>query len=147
VTTPGRTEREAPKMDKQAKAQLYVDYLKGEGYQPEIDGDGDVRFKSEGRSYFISVDENDDSFFRVCFPNFWPIENEEERVRVHAACDHSNRRSKVAKVFTVRDDVWASLELFVATPEGFKPLFTRCMAALQNGVRNFVDKMREGARA
>jgi hypothetical protein len=132
-------------MDKQAKANMYCDFLVNEGYKPEVDADGDVRFKSEGKWYFVEVDEKDETYFRICFPNFWGIENPEERLKVLAACDYANSRSKVAKLFTVRDDVWASIEVFVAEPAGFKPLFTRCMAALQNGARNFVEKMRESA--
>jgi len=91
------------------KAQLYHRYLKEEGYQPAIDGDGDVRFKKEGKAYFIQVDDKDEAFFRICFPNFWEIANDEERSRVLAACDYANALSKVAKIFTVRNDVWGSV--------------------------------------
>ncbi len=128
---------------KDLKAQLYHCYLKEEGYQPAIDEDGDVRFKKEGKTYFIQVDEKDEAFFRICFPNFWEIENDEERRNVLAACDYANALSKVAKIFTVHDDVWGSVEIFVDDPEGFKPIFSRCMSALQNAVRNFVEKMKK----
>ena len=122
---------------------IYTEYLTQEGYRPEIDNDGDVVFKKEGKNYFISVDENDPEFFRIVLPNFWSIENTEERSRVLAAADESNRKSKVSKVFTVRDDTWASIEIFIAHPKAFEAVFPRAMSALENGVLQFVQKMRE----
>lgn len=130
-------------MDKQQRAMSYLLFLQAEGYSARIDEDGDVVYKKEGRTYFVDVDEKDDQFFRICFPNFWKIDSEEERQRVLVACDYSNALSKVAKVFIVRDNVWASIELFFGDEEHFKPVFERCMSALENGVRNYVKKMNE----
>jgi hypothetical protein len=128
-----------------SKAQLqrlYTDYLSEEGYRPEVDSDGDVRFKREGRLYFIGVSEEDPEFFRVVLANIWPIESEKERAQVLVAADESNAKSKVAKVYTVRDNVWVCVELFVARPEDFKGVFRRAMSALDNGVAIFVEKMK-----
>jgi len=36
--------------NKESLQQMYMDYLVEEGFRPEIDGDGDVHFKKEGRS-------------------------------------------------------------------------------------------------
>lgn len=122
---------------------LYSDYLAEEGYKPSIDDDGDVRFKREGDVYFIAVSEKDPEFFTVVLPNIWPIESEAERAKVLAAADASNSNSKVAKAYTVKDNVWVGIEFFVARPEDFKPVFKRAMSALDNGVANFVAKMKE----
>lgn len=139
----GSQEAATESVSKAELQSLYMEFLTEEGYKPEIDSDGDVQFKHEGRNYFIQVDENDLEFFRLVFPNFWEIESEEERVQVLAAADVSNAKSKVSKVFTVRDNTWASIEIFVSKPELFKGVFKRSMSALQNGVANFVNKMKE----
>ena len=131
-------------MDKAERARMYEEFLRAEGYQPEVDEDGDVRFKKEGGLYFIDVDERDEQFFRLCFPNFWSVESDEERGRALAACDYSNSLSKVAKVYLVHNThAWAAIELFFAEPEEFRGVFERCIGALQNGVRNFVKRMQE----
>jgi len=122
---------------------LYVSYLIEEGYKPEVDDDGDVRFKQEGKLYFISINEKDPEFFRIVLANIWPIESELERVQVLIAADASNSKSKVSKVFTVKDNVWVCIELFLGSPEQFKAVFKRAMSALENGVVNFANKMRE----
>lgn len=124
--------------------QLYMDYLEDEGYKPTIDSDGDVNFKREGRQYFIRVSESDPEFFQLVFFNFWSLDDEAERARALAAADVANGKSKVAKVFTNRDNMWASIEMFVGAPEDFKAVFTRASGALDFGVANFVEEMRKG---
>lgn len=136
----------ASSQEKPSKEQLqalFMGFLAAEGYRPEIDSDGDVVFKREGKSYFIAVREDDPEFFQIVMPNIWEIENGTERAQVLVAADHSNSLSKVAKVHTLRDNVWVSIELLLNEPEDFKPVFNRSMSAIDNGVANFVEKMRE----
>lgn len=127
---------------KERLQQLYGDFLKVEGFQYEIDEDGDIVFKREGKTYFLGIDPDDPQFFRIVYPNFWEIASFEEHIRVLIAVDSSNNRSKVAKVFIVQNDTWASVELFLNKPDDFKPLFYRSLDAIDNGVKNFVSKMR-----
>lgn len=122
---------------------MYMDYLTTEGYRPEVDSDGDVQFKEEGKTYFIDVSADDQEYFRVVLANIWPIESEEERLRVLQACDYANATAKVCKAYTVRDNVWVGIEVFVAKPEDFKGIFKRSMSALRNGTTLYVKKMRE----
>ncbi len=122
---------------------LYRDFLAEEGYKPDVDADGDVRFKREGRTYCIIIDEKDPVFFRLVLPNIWEIESEAERKQVLIAADASNAKSKVSKVCTMGDNVWVSIELFVGEPGDFKKVFTRALSAIDNGVINFVAKMKE----
>jgi len=129
--------------EKQELQRMYIDFLAQEGYRASTDDDGDVTFKKEGGNYFISVMEDDKQFFRIVFPNFWTIESEQERTKVKIAADAANGSSKVVKIFTVRDDTWAAVEIFVADPADFKKVFTRAMSALDYGVQNFVGRMKE----
>ncbi len=130
-------------MSKLERAEMYCEFLRNEGYRPEIDDDGDVVFREGGRVYLILIDENDDEFFRVVFPNFWSIESEEERERVERAALYATAMTKVAKVFPVRNNVWATIEMFVSPIEGFKAVFERSIRALHVAVQSFVGKMRE----
>jgi len=135
-------------MDKTERAKLYMDYLIAEGYRPYIDQDGDVVFKSEGRTYYIEVDEKDEEYFRLVFPNFWSIESDEELARVLYAANHATMATKVAKVYVRSDgkDTIAAIEMFVSPPENFKLTFSRAMSALRTGVNDFVNTMRESAK-
>jgi hypothetical protein len=122
---------------------MYVNYLQKEGYVPEIDSDGDVRFKKEGKTYFIAVDDRDLEFFRIVLANIWEIETEEEYLKVLIACDGATASTKVAKAHTVRSNVWISTEVFVATPEDFEGVFKRCLSAIGTCKDKFVEKMNE----
>ena len=141
--TVGAQGKASDAVSKEQLQRLYSEYLTEEGYKPEVDADGDVRFKREGRLYFIAVSEQDPGFFRLVLPNVWPIENEAERSKVLAAADYSNAKTKVCKVFIVKKHVWLSVELFFASPRDFKGVFSRAMAAIDTGVVKFAEKMRE----
>ncbi len=128
-------------MTKDERINMYTAYLKGEGYSPESIKEG-VVFKAEGKTYVIMVDENDEQFFRLVFPNFWSIDNDKERVKVVAASSQATAATKVAKIFPVENNTWGTIELFVASPDAFKGVFTRSMGALQAAVQNFVQAMK-----
>ena len=134
-----------PEDDRAKLQRMYSDYLKAEGYVPEVDSDGDVRFKREGKVYYISVQEieDDTEFFRVVLANIWEVENDQERMKVLSAADFSNSSSKVCKIYTVENNVWASVELYVGKPEDFKNVFKRVMSAFDTGVVAFAAKMLE----
>ena len=129
-------------MGKAESTRMFAEFLRGEGYIPQIDEDGDVRFKIEGRIDYAFFDEKDEHFFRLVFPSFWAIESEDERRKVQKAALEATAEIKVAKVFPVRDNVWATIELFCSTPDEAKKVFQRSMSALKAAVQEFADKMR-----
>lgn len=44
-------------MGKAETVKIYSDFLREEGYVPQIDKDGDIVFKVEGGTYLIILDE------------------------------------------------------------------------------------------
>ncbi|RMF03966.1 MAG: hypothetical protein D6772_01365 [Bacteroidetes bacterium] len=111
--------------------QMYLDFLGEEGYRPEVDGDGDVRFKSEGLTYFIDVDEGDTEYFAIMLANIYEVESAEERIRALEACNTVSSTAKVIKGQIINDYIWLTAEVFVPDPRDFKSIFSRTMAALQ----------------
>ncbi|MFG1691480.1 hypothetical protein ACGF5M_04940 [Gemmatimonadota bacterium] len=126
-----------------SKSDLYNDFLQSEGYTTEVDDDGDITFKLEGGNYFLFAQEADREYFTVVFPNFWPIESEDERTATYIACCHATADTKGAKVYPLGDNICASIELFFGEPEDFKPVFKRAMSTVQSAVAKFAEKMRE----
>ncbi|MEL6615785.1 MAG: hypothetical protein AAFQ43_08610 [Bacteroidota bacterium] len=121
--------------------ELYIDFLQTESIEGWIDSDGDVQFQYNDRNYFIETNESDNEFFRVVLWNIWPIESNEESVQVAFAVDAVNREMKVAKAYTIDDNVWIACELFVSDPTDFAPVWNRCMNSIENGVDTFVAEM------
>jgi hypothetical protein len=122
--------------------QMYITYLREQGYQPNVDSDGDVTFKAEERNFYIVVDEDDLESFRIVFPNFWEIESTEERLKAYEAAMYATRTTKVARVFiTSRDNTSIDANIFLGKPEDFKLHFRRMIDVILIARRDFVDKM------
>ena len=122
---------------------LYMDTLAEEGFRPKIDEDGDIIFKSEGRSLYIRLYADDTEYMQLVMPNFWKIESDEERVCATIAANHATRVTKVTKVFVTKENTCASIEMFLPSPDLFAKVINRSVAALRNGAEHFVEKMKE----
>jgi hypothetical protein len=145
AATPPRRAAGQPRREstKQERTRMYRDFLLQEGYAPTIDKDGDVSFKYEGGTYYVLAQEDDEMFFRLIFPNFWSIESRSERAKVKAAALYTNAQTKVAKIFPVKDDTWAAIEMFCFPPETFRSVFGRSLRALRTAVETFKSKMND----
>jgi len=132
-------------MSKQDLQNMYLSYLKDQGYQASIDPDGDVEFKSEGRTFYIIVDAKDLKSFRILYPNFWEIESDDEKAQVIKVANYINRTTKVAKVYlnSREDDVSMDANIFIDKPEDFKTFFPRMLDLLLEERREFREKMNE----
>jgi len=128
-----------------ATSQCFMDYLAEEGFRPDIDKDGDIHFKAEGRHFFILNREKDRQFVQLLHPNFWSIESEEERQKVLVAANLTTGRCKCCKVFAADDNTSAAVEMFVAEPGHAVAVLERALGSLQNGVKTFIEEMRKEA--
>lgn len=125
------------------KADVFLDFLKEEGFTPKVDDDGDIVFKREGLTYILFVNEDDEEFVRIDLPNVWEIESLGERQMVMAAAAEVNRQVKVAKVVPMGDNVWVSAQLLVDPIENVSKILPRAMNVLSLAVREFSDAMRK----
>lgn len=126
-----------------SKSAVFGEMLLSLGYRYESDGDGDLVFMREGRTYVLLAHEEDRQFVSILFPNFWPIENERERSAAYVAACEATANTKGAKVYPVRDNMFASREMLVSEPEQLDLVFERGMSMLQAVVRNFVEEMQD----
>jgi hypothetical protein len=125
-------------------AERYLTFLADEGYRPWINANGNVAFKCEGGYYVIRIDEKDDEYFCLSYPNFWRIESEAELSRVKEAALAVTAGYKVVKILPVGDtNTSAEIELFCAPPETFTAVFNRCLRVIRTGVEKFIARMQE----
>jgi hypothetical protein len=132
-------------MSKQELQDMYTSYLKEQGYQSSVDSDGDIEFRSEGRTFYIIVDARDLQSFRILYPNFWEIESEEEKARAVKVANYINRTTKVAKIYlnSKEDDISMDANIFIGKPEDFKLFFRRMVDLLLEERREFRELMSE----
>lgn len=121
------------------------EYLSEEGYRPQLDEDGDISFKSEGKYYIIQGYQNDAEFIRLIAPNLWEIDDPATLEQAYIQANKVTCDIKSAKVFVNRDEtnVWASIELFMPDSEVFIAVFPRCLSALDGAVSKFHQAMSE----
>jgi hypothetical protein len=125
-------------------AERNLTFLAEEGYRPRINDVGDVSFKCEGGIYVIYIDEEDEEYFELAYPNFWPIESDEQLAQVKEASLAVSADTKVIKIFPVEDaNTWATVEIFCSPPQAFTDIFYRCLDDLRIGVKKFIAKMEE----
>ncbi|MFD1949744.1 hypothetical protein ACFSGX_03045 [Sphingomonas arantia] len=93
--------------------------LEQEGYRGvELDEDGDVRFKAEGRSLLMIFNTRDPGYLRLALPNFWPIDDDAERTHAYRIGNGITRDNKCVSVFvTPNENVWATAEWLTTGPE------------------------------
>ncbi len=128
-------------MTKAERVRDFSQYLKEEGYLPTTDEDGDIVFKAEGLHHFVCFEEQDEEYARIILPGLWTIESPEERVKAEIVANAITGAVKVAKVFVVRDNVMATVELFTSSMGNFKLVFARSMSALRTIARKFREEM------
>jgi hypothetical protein len=121
---------------------MYMQYLREEGYLPSVDEDGDILFKVSGNNYFIIIDESDPQFFRiytgVSLGSFLPED-------AQTAANYANMRSKVVKVYISSDGRSAAIntELLLPDPQGFKPVLSRALSLMRLAENNFFSQLRD----
>lgn len=110
-------------------SELVKDWLSNEGYKHEVDEDGDIRFKYQGKTFFCTSDKRDEQYFRIIMPNIYQIEN--NRMKVLEAVNTVSRDMKVVKAFVVEDSVWLGVEMFVDSSPEVEDFMDRCLNLLQ----------------
>jgi hypothetical protein len=128
-------------MTESEQATAFVAFLTEQGYAPKIEGESIVAFMFEGNKYYI-LPSDDPEYFRLAYPNFWSIESPEEKLMAMMVASEVNGSVKVAKVYTVEENVWASTELFCDPLDNYKTVFKRSLRALRAAVERFAEGMK-----
>lgn len=114
-------------------------FLKEEGYMPEIDSDGDVKFKSEGRTYYISVSSIDENPMYITL--YIPFNNPDgySGDAVVLATKALNKYKGV-KVVCFDNSFRISAELYLRDADLFKESFYKLMSQIENVRGDFMDE-------
>jgi hypothetical protein len=131
-------------MDWQDLRRRYVSMLSDMGFRPEIDSDGDIHFRYEGGSYYVT-DNCDDTYFFLMYPGFWSPENGNQQLAALMAANATNRRIKAAKVMvnSSMDRVGVTLECLIGEPADVRSFLMRGLRIIQQAVTIFMEEVRE----
>lgn len=118
-------------------------HLQADGFLASIDDDGDLQFKYEGKHYALCFDADDAAFSKLILPNVWQLDCADDFQRALAAADDINRRLKLVKVYTVRDQLWVSMEIWMEDVAGWRTLLPRAMRATAHALHLLSEQMRQ----
>lgn len=112
----------------------YISFLKSEGFTPSIDNDGDIKFKFEGKTYWIN--SNDDELF---FSVSRYVGNSDEGCsnKMKKVVKESDNQYKSLNVEILGSDcqtIKFSSSSLLAQPEDFKVIFERSLRIVNYGV-------------
>ncbi|HKP29099.1 MAG TPA: hypothetical protein VJU15_06835 [Gemmatimonadales bacterium] len=123
------------------RERLYTEYLRIEGYRPDLDVDGKVRFHRRGIRYTIHLDDLQEHFC-VSVP-IAPLKSLADRVKANKAALVANDSTKVARICVYEAFALAEVSTYFSPPEQFKPVFLRIMAGLESVMEAFDDEMKK----
>lgn len=123
---------------------MYLNYLKEQGYRPNIDNDGDVSFKAEGISYYIGVDEEDTEYFKISYATKLSSllgGNKKKQLLMKFLLLNSlnevNSGIKNIKIYLIKKAVILKCGSVVNRPEDFSAIFPRMLKMLKYAVKEF----------
>ncbi len=122
----------------------YATQISSESLKAEVTTSGNVRFRRDGRTYVIHVDDRDALYFRLTMAFVADDKSHEMRQRRLEGCNTATAEVKVIKCFLDEDgDPNFAAEMFLIVPGDFKASFTRTLRALDSAYDRYTRKMAE----
>ena len=126
-----QTDEEIEEQEQQEVRVSYMNYLHEQGYKPEVDNDGDVKFKSEGKTYYLLV--NSPRVFQVA--RYLSVDNTCEN-KFLKALSQVNRRFLNITAFAAKDceGFSVSSRSWIDEPDDWKDIFNFSLITVRKAV-------------
>ena len=135
---------DAQSYTRQQLQDTYASQISSESLKAEVTTSGNVRFRRDGRTYVIHVDDRDALYFRLTMAFVADDKSLEMRQRRLEGCNTATAEVKVIKCFLDEDgDPNFAAEMFLIVPGDFKASFTRTLRALDSAYDRYTRKMAE----
>ena len=105
-------------------------YLKSEGFQPEIDDDGDIKFKRQGDTYFVKVSATDENPMYVTLSKYYQYSDKISRTKL--ILFNSEKSYKSCKIATPESQFIIRIEMFVNASSAFTSVFYRLLKVMDD---------------
>lgn len=121
-----------------------MSFLKEEGYMPEIDSDGDIKFKSEGNNFYVTVSATDENpMYVTLFRVFSNPDDYSADVLLRAT--KSLNHYKGVKISCYDSSFRISSELYLRSAELFKQGFYKMVSQINNLRSDVMEECRNAA--
>ena len=119
---------------------LVLDFLRKEGFLPEVAENGNVVFKYQMTTFVFFVDENDEGFFQLAMPHIYDV-TEDNRELVLEAANRVNQSLKVMKACVVDNSVWLMFEILLDATPDVKDIMPRALSILMGSRQAFYQEL------
>ncbi|MBO3699015.1 hypothetical protein [Roseivirga sp. E12] len=130
-------------LEKKIIQDKYVSFLTDKDYSPEVDEDGDVKFKYKERTFYITIDMEDKNFFRLARLANLKLDSESEITKAKNLCHEVTKDAKVAKVYWINGVIWTSSEIVLQEFDDFTSIFDRVLTLTDKAYLKFVKLWKE----
>lgn len=116
-------------------------FLAEEGFMPEIDSDGDIKFKKEGRIYYVSISSTDSSPMYLSLFYDFSYDEDFTRKEIERNANELNKY-KAVKVVCFETGYSFRAEIYLTNADAFKYSFYKLMeqlASIRNELRDLID--------
>jgi hypothetical protein len=127
-------------MTKQQLQEMYVSYLRDEGYDPSVDSDGDVNFTAQGQKFYIDVMADDLQSFRIVLSDLLPMGSDRLKALETAAAEIATTKA-ISFNLASNNRLAINSFIFIARPEDFKTHLKRMVDNMLVAKRDFLAKM------
>lgn len=119
-------------------------HLAAESLRPELTATGNVRFRSQGRTFVVHVDERDPLYFRLTMAFVADDKSPAARQRFLEGCNTATAEVKVIKCFLDEEgDPTFAAEMFLVVPGDFTLAFDRLLRAMDSAYRRYTRRLGE----
>jgi hypothetical protein len=122
-------------------------FIRQEGFVPELDSDGDIKFKSEGFTHYIVISKSDSSpkpMYLTMYRSFNYPENYSQQCVVLAT--RNLNLYKGIKVVCFDDSFRIGAEMFVRDAESFTSVFYRLRDLIGHATEDFLDECKAASK-
>lgn len=113
-------------------------YLRSEGYVPEIDNDGDIKFKYEGRTWYIRLQNYDDF---VYVDTFYMLDlTDGNMAEVRKAADRAQVAYKFVRCDISGNTLSISVVLPIKTITQYKEMFANILSVIGFTKQKFLEE-------
>lgn len=129
----GRVSAKSLNSDQLELRQNIVSFLKEEGFMPEIDSDGDVRFKCEGTSYYVIIDEDNITPMYLTLYLGYNYTEKRNKSYIESIVSEINKY-KGLKIIISERSYSLRIEMFLVNAEHFRYTFYKHMDILKQAM-------------
>ncbi len=102
----------------------YITFLTDNGYNLDVDKDGEVKFTYEGKTYYLTIDQKDPNIFREARIANLSLSSEANINQAKQICHDITKDAKMTKVYWSNRQIWPHQSRLLRLPVTLKASLT-----------------------